>query len=176
MNDLHLVPCTPERHAGAILDIFNHAIATSTALYDYHPRPPEQMAAWFASKHTGNLPVLGLEDAAGTLQGFASYGPFRPQPAYKYTMEHSVYVHPEHRGKGLGKILMQELITRARLANVHTLVGCIDASNAGSIHLHQSLGFTHAGTFKEVGFKFGRWLDVAFYLLTLDTPAEPVDG
>ena len=175
-SGLHFIDCNEEQHAAAILAILNDAIVNSTALYDYVPRPPEAMVSWFATKRANGFPVVGVIDDSGTLMGFASWGTFRAFPAYKYTMEHSVYVHPEHRGKGLGKILMQELITRARLANVHTLVGCIDASNAGSIHLHQSLGFTHAGTFKEVGFKFGRWLDVAFYLLTLDTPAEPIDG
>lgn len=177
MNDLHLVLCTPERHAGAILDIFNHAIATSTALYDYHPRPPEQMAAWFASKHNSNLPVLGLEDAAGTLQGFASYGPFRPQPAYKYTMEHSVYVHHTQRGRGLGRQLMHALITEARTrGNVHALVGAIDAANTGSRALHEKLGFTLVGSLPQVAFKFGGWLDLVFYQLLLETPLQPVDG
>ena len=176
MNDLHLVPCTPERHAGAILDIFNHAIATSTALYDYHPRPPEQMASWFAAKQAGQLPVIGVEDAAGNLLGFASYGPFRPQPAYKYTMEHSVYVRNDQRGNGLGKQLMQALIEQARANDVHVLVGAIDAANAGSISLHEKLGFKSVGLMPQVGFKFGRWLDLAFYQLTLQTPLNPVDG
>ncbi|GHC37697.1 N-acetyltransferase [Alcaligenes pakistanensis] len=173
---LRFIDCTEERHAVAILEILNEAIVNSTALYDYVPRPPEAMASWFASKRSNGFPVVGVVDASGTLMGFASWGTFRAFPAYKYTVEHSVYVHHAHRGKGLGKILMSELITRARQAQVHVLVGCVDASNQGSIHLHQSLGFTHGGTFKEVGFKFGRWLDAAFYLLTLDTPDAPVDG
>ncbi|MCS6456962.1 GNAT family N-acetyltransferase, partial [Burkholderia thailandensis] len=96
--------------------------------------------------------------------------------AYKYTVEHSVYVHHEQRGRGLGERLLRELVRRARDAQVHVLVGCIDASNAGSIRLHTRLGFTHAGTLAQVGFKFGRWLDAAFYQLTLDTPDQPQDG
>ena len=177
MNDLHLVPCTAERHAGAILDIFNHAIATSTALYDYHPRPPEQMTSWFAAKQAGQLPVIGVEDAAGRLLGFASYGPFRPQPAYKYTMEHSVYVQHSQRGRGLGRQLMEALIAEARArGNVHALVGAIDAANTASRTLHEKLGFTLVGSMPQVGFKFGDWLDLALYQLLLETPLQPVDG
>ena len=172
----HFIDCTEERHAHAILEILNEAIVNSTALYDYVPRPPEAMAAWFATKRAHGFPVIGAVNAEGTLMGFASWGQFRAFPAYKYTVEHSVYVHHQHRGHGLGQALMQELIRRARTAGVHALVGCIDASNAGSIALHERLGFHHAGTFKQVGFKFGRWLDAAFYLRLLDTPAMPVDG
>ena len=175
-SGMRFIDCTEEHHATAILEILNEAIVNSTALYDYVPRPPEAMVNWFATKRANGFPVVGVVNDAGTLMGFASWGTFRAFPAYKYTMEHSVYVHHEHRGKGLGKILMSELIIRARQANVHALVGCVDASNQGSIYLHKSLGFSHSGTFKEVGFKFGRWLDVAFYLLLLDTPAQPVDG
>ena len=171
-----LIDCTEAEHADAILAILNEAIVNSTALYDYVPRPPEAMRAWFAAKRAGGFPVVGALDERGALAGFASYGTFRTFPAYKYTVEHSVYVHQDHRGQGLGKILIGELIRRARAANLHALVGCIDASNAGSIALHKSLGFSHSGTFPQVGFKFGRWLDAAFYQLLLETPAAPVDG
>ncbi len=159
----------------AILEIFNEAIVHSTALYDYRPRPPESMAAWFAAKQAGALPVLGLEDAAGTLLGFATYGPFRAWPAFKYSVEHSVYVHCAHRGKGVGRRLLQALIDTAQARGVHVLVGGIDASNAGSIALHEQLGFVHAGTVREAGFKFGRWLDLAFYQRILAGPADPQD-
>jgi L-amino acid N-acyltransferase len=117
-----------------------------------------------------------VEDAGGRLLAFGSYGAFRAWPAYKYTVEHSVYVHRDHRGKGLGLKVMQGLITAARQNNLHAMVGGIDATNVGSIALHQRLGFQHVGTLPQVGFKFGRWLDLAFYQLLLDTPADPVDG
>ena len=119
---------------------------------------------------------IGIEDDAGTLLAFGSFGTFRAFPAYKYTVEHSVYVHPDHRGRGLGLQVMRALIDAARARQLHALVGAIDASNAGSIALHQRLGFQHVGTLPQVGFKFGRWLDLAFWQLTLDTPAAPVDG
>ena len=170
------VPCSFERHAGAILDIFNEAILNSTALYDYQPRVPQSMVAWFEAKQRGGFPVIGVEDAAGTLLAFGSYGTFRAYPAYKYTVEHSVYVHKDHRGQGLGRTVMQALIAAARQNEVHALVGAIDAANAGSIALHEGLGFARVGTMPQVGFKFGRWLDLALYQLLLETPARPVDG
>ncbi|KVD45194.1 acetyltransferase [Burkholderia ubonensis] len=175
-DDVRFVDCSEAEHAAAILDILNEAIVNSTALYDYAPRPPQAMATWFATKRAGGFPVVGAVDASGRLLGFASWGTFRAFPAYKYTVEHSVYVHHEQRGRGLGERLLRELVRRARDAQVHVLVGCIDASNAGSIRLHTRLGFTHAGTLAQVGFKFGRWLDAAFYQLTLDTPNQPQDG
>ncbi|WP_322065117.1 GNAT family N-acetyltransferase [Burkholderia ubonensis] len=175
-DDVRFVDCSEAEHAAAILDILNEAIVNSTALYDYAPRPPQAMATWFATKRAGGFPVVGAVDASGRLLGFASWGTFRAFPAYKYTVEHSVYVHHEQRGRGLGERLLRELVRRARDAQVHVLVGCIDASNAGSIRLHTRLGFTHAGTLAQVGFKFSRWLDAAFYQLTLDTPDQPQDG
>lgn len=175
--DLRFVACTFERHAAAILGIFNDAIETSTALYDYKARTMDHMDTWFQAKRQGNLPVIGIEDEAGTLLGFCSWAPFRPHPAYKYTAEHSVYIHRDHRGRGLGRLLMNALIDAARQSDrVHTLIGAIDAANEGSIALHERLGFRHAGTLPQVGFKFGRWLDLALYQLTLETPAQPVDG
>jgi L-amino acid N-acyltransferase YncA len=173
---MNIVHCRFDRHASAILEIFNDAIAHSTALYDYRPRPPESMTGWFKAKDDGGFPVIGIEGDDGALLGFASYGTFRAWPAYKYTVEHSVYVHKDCRGRGLGRALMQELIAAARQREVHAMVGGIDASNAASIALHEQLGFRHAGTLPQVGFKFGRWLDLAFYQLLLDTPSHPVDG
>ncbi|GAB3098437.1 GNAT family N-acetyltransferase [Bordetella muralis] len=171
-----LVECSYERHAAAILELFNDAILTSTALYDYKPRTLTSMQAWFQAKAAGGFPVVGFENEAGELMGFASYGSFRAYPANKYTVEHSVYVESRFRGRGLAEALMRIVIDRARQAQLHVLVGGIDATNAGSIRLHEKLGFVHAGTIRHAGFKFGRWLDLAFYQLILDTPVEPVDG
>jgi phosphinothricin acetyltransferase len=173
MKTIH---CTAERHASQILDIFNDAILTSTALFDYKPRAPESMLSWFKAKENGRFPVIGVEDSNEQLLGFASYGTFRAWPAYKYSVEHSVYVHKDHRGKGLGRILMRELIVAAQEQSYHLLVGGIEATNTGSIALHESLGFTHAGTLREAGFKFGRWLDLSFYQLTLQTPTHPSEA
>ncbi|MEN9704209.1 MAG: hypothetical protein RLZZ393_88 [Pseudomonadota bacterium] len=171
-----LIDCDEGRHSAAILGILNDAILNSTALYEYVPRPPSAMAAWFAAKRAGGFPVLGVEDGQGTLLGFATYGGFRGFAAYKYTVEHSVYVHPGHRGRGVGRQLLSALVGRARAQDLHLLVGALDAANAASIALHEGLGFAHAGTIREAAYKFDRWLDLAFYQLRLDTPQQPVGG
>jgi phosphinothricin acetyltransferase len=171
-----LVTCEPRRHSNAILDIFNEAIANSTALYDYKQRSAQDMVAWFDGKARKHYPVIGAENDAGELMGFATYGQFRERPAYKYTVEHSVYVDTRFRGQGVGRRLLEAVIREAEIQDYHVLVGGIDASNAVSIKLHESLGFTACGIVRQAGFKFGRWLDLAFYQLILRTPASPVDG
>ncbi len=173
---MKLIDCTEQKHAAAMLDILNDAIIDSTALYDYQPRPAESMVAWFAAKRQGRYPVIGIEDDAGRLAGFASFGVFRAWPAYKYTVEHSVYIHKDYRGQGLGHMLMTELIGAAQRQDYHCLIGVIDMNNTASIALHQASGFVHAGTVRQAGYKFGEWLDVGFYQLLLASPAEPVDG
>ena len=172
---MNLIRCD-QTHSGEILTIFNDAILNSTALYEYKPRTPEMMITWFENKSRGNFPVIGLASEKGELIGFGSYGTFRAFPGYKYTVEHSVYVAEKHRGRGAGKVLLQEIIRQALEQNYHVLVGVIDAQNSTSINLHKSLGFSHSGTIKQAGFKFGRWLDVDFYQLILETPANPIDG
>ena len=172
---MQLVQCTEDRHAASILEIFNHAIVHSTALYDYKPRPFEAMAAWFDTKRRNGFPVIGMEDAQGKLLGFASYGTFRAWPAYKYSVEHSIYIHHESRGMGLGRRLLTELIDEAKARDVHTMVGAIDLANQASIVLHERLGFQSAGVIKEAAYKFGNWLDLAFYQKILSTPARPTE-
>jgi phosphinothricin acetyltransferase len=171
-----IIPCEFQRHAQPILAIFNDAIANSTALYDYKPRTMDMMAGWFEAKQKGGYPVIGVEGDAGEFMGFASYGTFRAWPAYKYSVEHSVYVEARFRGRGLGKILLNEIIAVAQKQNYHNLVGVIDSSNLVSIRLHETVGFTCCGTIRQAGFKFGRWLDVLFYQLLMSTPARPADG
>jgi L-amino acid N-acyltransferase len=173
---MQLITCDLVSHGHAILEIFNDAIANSTALYDYKPRAPESMVGWFKAKEVGHFPVIGAVAEDGTLLGFASYGTFRAWPAYKYSVEHSVYVHKHHRGKGIGILLMQKLIATAKEQQYHVMVGGIDVTNLGSISLHEKLGFVHTGTIKQAAFKFGKWLDLAFYQLLLETPDNPVDG
>jgi phosphinothricin acetyltransferase len=173
---MRLIPCEFKRHAQPILAIFNDAIAHSTVVYEYKPRTMETMEHWFEAKLKGAYPVIGVESDTGEFMGFASYGSFRAFPAYKYTVEHSVYVEARFRGRGLGKILLKEIMAAAQGQNYHTLVGVIDASNTVSIHLHEALGFNCCGTIRQAGFKFGRWLDVRFFQLTLATPSHPADG
>ncbi len=162
-------PCT-RAHAPEILALFNHAILHTTALYDYAPRTPAFMETWFEAKERDELPVLGAFSADGALAGFATYGPFRAQAGFRHTVEHSVYVHPDHQGRGVAKRLLSALIEQARLRRVRVLVGVIDAENAASLALHRALGFTPAGTLRSVGYKFDRWLDVEFVQLILPPP------
>lgn len=176
MASFDIVSCTFERHAPAILEILNEAISNSTALYDYQPRAMDAMTKWFKAREAGPFPVIGAEDGSDKLLGFATYGAFRNWPAYKYTVEHSVYVHRSHRGQGVGSALLERLITLAEHQGCHVIVGGIDLSNRASVGLHEKMGFQHAGTIRHAGFKFGRWLDLAFYQLILKTPANPVDG
>jgi L-amino acid N-acyltransferase YncA len=173
---MKLIECKADRHAETILAIFNDAIANSTALYDYNPRTMASMTTWFEVKAKGRYPVIGIESEAGYLMGFASFGTFRAWPAYKYSVEHSVYVDARFRGQGVGHRLLEEVIKAARAQDYHVLIGGIDATNEASLALHKRLGFTHCGTIRQVGFKFGRWLDLAFYQLVLATPLQPIDG
>jgi phosphinothricin acetyltransferase len=170
-----LINCTRE-HAGHILEILNEAILTSTALYDYKPRTMQNMEQWFDNKEKGDYPVVGLFNDEGILMGFGSYGAFRAWPAYKYTVEHSLYIHRDFRGKGYGRIILAEIIVQAQKQDYHTLIAGIDSTNVASVNLHKSLGFSYCGVIKHAGYKFSGWLDLEFYQLILTTPLNPVGG
>ncbi len=170
--NFQLKSCT-EKQLPEILAIYNEAILNSTALYDYKLRTMENMHSWYDDKIKGNYPVVGAFDENDNLLGFATYGMFRVRPAYKYTVEHSVYVRVDKRGEGIGKVLLHEIVRKAEEQDYHVLMGVIDAANENSIKLHEKEGFVFNGILKEVGYKFGKWLDVAFYQLTLKTPKEP---
>jgi len=173
---VRIVRCNYEEHGAAVLGILNEAIVNSTAVYDYRPRTADSMRDWFEVKHQAEYPVLGLVADGERLAGFASYGVFRTRPAYRYSVEHSVYVHKEHRRQGIALQLMRALIEVAAEQQYHTLIGGIDVANGASIALHEKLGFRCAGTLRHAGFKFGRWLDLAFYQLLLEGPAQPREG
>ena len=155
-----------------ILDIYNDAILTTTALYTYEPFTLPMMQQWFADKTAKALPVL-VATTANNINGFASYGPFRPWPAYKYTVEHSIYVHKDQRGKGIAKKLLRTLIDHAKTTDLHTIVAGIDSENAVSINLHRQFGFKETGQLAQVGYKFGRWLDLVFMQLVLENNLQP---
>jgi len=158
-----------------ILAIYNDVILNTTAVYAYQPHTLEMRKAWFETRQRDGLPVF-VAESEGRVAGFSSYGPFRTWPAYKYTVENSVYVSEEQRGKGIGKLLITPLIETAKADDLHAIVAGIDASNIGSIRLHQSFGFEEVAHFKQVGYKFGRWLDLKFMQLLLRTPEHPKEG
>jgi len=150
----------------AILDIHNDAIRTTTAIWDEHEVDLDDRRAWFDGRRSAGLPVL-VAELDGSVVGFASYGPWRAKTGYRFTVENSVYVHPDHRGRGAANARMPALIEHARSDDVHTIVAGIEATNAGSIALHEKFGFRRVALLPEVGFKFGRWLDLAYLQLSL---------
>ncbi len=172
---MKIITCNKE-YSEPILNILNEAIVTSTALYDYKPRTLENMVAWFEVKAKNNFPVIGLLNDKNELLGFGSYGTFRAWPAYKYTVEHSLYIQKDHRGKGYGKIILQEIIKEAEKQDYHNLIAGIDSSNVSSKKLHESFGFQFAGQIRHAGYKFSRWLDLDFYQLILATPFNPTEA
>lgn len=159
---MKLIDCT-RSHSGEIQAIFNDAIVTSTALYDYEPRSAEQMAEWFAVREKGGYPVIGLINDDDELAGFGFLGPFRHYAGYRYTVEHGLYVRQDFRGRGLGRQLLDELVRRAEKQGYHAMIGVIDAGNQASIALHEKCGFILTGRMNQIGYKFGRWLDVVYY-------------
>ncbi|HEY9000195.1 MAG TPA: GNAT family N-acetyltransferase [Mucilaginibacter sp.] len=149
-----------------ILDIYNHAIINTTSVYSEQPHTLQMRLAWYNDRITNGFPVF-VAEFGGQVIGFSTFGHFRVWPCYRYTVEHSVYVHVDHRGKGLSKLLLQPLIDRAREMKLHAMIAGIDGENEVSYRLHQSFGFVEVAHFKEVGFKFGRWLDLKFMELIL---------
>jgi L-amino acid N-acyltransferase len=150
-----------------ILEIYNDIILRTTAVYDYQPHTVSMREAWFDARQKEQLPVFVAEEY-GLLMGFSSIGPFRAWAAYQYSVENSIYVADGMRGKGIGRQLLLPLIEASSQRKMHTMIAGIDAGNIASLKLHQSLGFEEIAHFKEVGHKFGRWLDLKFLQLMLE--------
>jgi L-amino acid N-acyltransferase YncA len=149
-----------------ILDIVNYSILNTTANYNYEVLPLAVQLKWFEEKQAKNYPVI-VADLEGKAIGFGTYGMFREKIGYQYTVEHSVYVEEPFVGKGIGGLLLSELISLAKTEGYHVMIGGIDAENSGSIAFHKRYGFVENGIIKEAGFKFGRWLDLMFMQLIL---------
>ncbi len=150
----------------AILDIINDNILHSTALYDYNIRSYELQLQILEEKINKNFPVI-VAELDGQVVGFGMYSEFRFREAYKFTVEHSVYVNKNFQDKGIGKLLLEELISLARKQKLHTMIAVIDAENQGSVEFHERFGFKTVGIIKESGYKFDRWLDSVFMQLIL---------
>jgi L-amino acid N-acyltransferase len=151
----------------AILDIINHNILHSTALYDYNIRTYEQQKNILEEKISKNFPVI-VAELDGQVVGFGMYSEFRFREAYKFTVEHSVYVNESFHGQGIGKLLLQELIALARKHNLHTMIAVIDSENQSSVEFHEKFGFKTVGIIKESGYKFDRWLHSVFMQLIFE--------
>jgi len=156
-----------ENDIPAILAIVNHAILHTTANYNYEPQSLEVQTDWFLQKKAHHFPVI-VAEIGEKVVGFGSYGTFREKIGYQFTVEHSVYVADEFIGKGIGKLLLSELITLAKAQGMRTMIGAIDAENESSIRFHENFGFTKCGLIKDAAFKFGRWLDLQFMQLLLN--------
>lgn len=161
-----LIRPAAEHDLPAILAIYNEVIVHTTAVYDYEPHTLEMRRAWFQAKKEQGFPVFVAEEA-GVVLGLSSIGPFRDWAAYQHSVENSIYVAAAARGKGVGKLLMPPIINAAKQMGMHTVIAGIDAGNEASIRLHRHFGFEEAAHFKQVGWKFERWLDLKFLQLIL---------
>ena len=158
-----------------ILRIYNHAVEHTTAVFEYRPHTIEMRREWFRAKQAASLPVL-VADEAGAVRGFATYGPFRAWPAYKYSVENSVYVDPAVHRRGIGSSLVGAVLDEARARGLHVVMAGITSDNGVSLRLHERLGFKEVAHIPEVGFKFGRWLDLKLLQIVFDTPLTPTES
>ena len=157
-----------------ILTIYNHAIEHTTAVFEYRAHTLEMRREWLRAKQAASLPVFTAVDGDRVL-GFSSYGPFRAWPAYKYSVELSVYVDVNARRQGLGRALVRAVIEDARARELRSIMAGITADNQISLRLHEQLGFREVAHIPQVGYKFGQWLDLKFLQLILDGPRQPIE-
>jgi L-amino acid N-acyltransferase len=150
----------------AIRSIYNAEVVGSTATFDLVPRTTEEQAAWL-EEHRGPYPAVVAVDDEDQVLGFGSLSVFRDRPAYSTTVEDSVYVGDGHRGVGVGRVLMDELIKLATQHGFHAVIARVGGANQASIALHEACGFRMVGVEREVGRKFNRWLDVSVLQLLL---------
>jgi L-amino acid N-acyltransferase YncA len=149
----------------AINDIYNHYVLHSTCTYQEEPETIENRRQWF--QHHGEKHPVIVAERAGRVIGWGSLSPYHPRSAYRHTVENSVYLHHEHHRQGIGSLILQELIVRARRLGHRVIIAGIDADQKGSVALHTKFGFTHVGHMKQVGYKFNRWLDVIYMELMI---------
>ena len=144
-----------------ITAIYNEVIANSTAVFANLPVTVEERRRWWQARTAQGYPVLSVRDSRG-VAAFGSFSDFRAWPGYRFTVEHTLHVRADARGRGIGTQMLRALIERAAALGKHVMIAGVDAENAASIRLHERLGFTRAGQLREVGFKFDRWLDLLF--------------
>ncbi len=145
---------------GAINDIYNHFVHQSTCTYQEVPETPEGRQKWF-THHSARHPVI-VAEVGGQIVGWGSLSSFHPRSAFRFTVENSVYVHHQHHRQGIGSAILSELVAQASVLGHHAIIAAIDGEQADSIALHAKFGFQKVAHLKQVGFKFGRWLDVVY--------------
>jgi L-amino acid N-acyltransferase YncA len=143
----------------AILDIYNDVVTTTTAIYDECTSTLDERKAWFEQRGRCGLPVL-VAELDHQVAGFSSFGEWRSRWGYRYTVEHSVHVRADRRGQGIGRVLIEALFPYATALGMHVMIAHIDSEATASLRLHEKLGFAQVGTFRQVGHKFDRWLDL----------------
>jgi phosphinothricin acetyltransferase len=157
----------------AILAIYNEAVLHTTATYDEEPLTLEQRRAWYDEHVRARLPVFVALDAAGTVAGWSSLSWYHAKPGYRFTVENSVYVATAHQGRGLGARLLAPLIEAAQQRGLRAILAAIDSGNTASLRLHARFGFEPVGHFRQIGRKFGRWLDVVYLERLLEPAPAP---
>lgn len=172
MEPVHVRPARRE-DCPSIREIYNEAVLTTTASYDIEPRSLEHRYAWFDDHERQDLGMF-VAESENRIVGWSSLSRFHDRFGYRFTVENSVYVAAAHRGRGIGGALLAPLLRHAERRKFHTIIAAIDAGNEASLRLHARFGFREAGRFREVGHKFGRWLDVAY--LQYFVPLSPISG
>ena len=177
MTSAHLRP-TSEADVPAIAAIYGHHVLNGSASFEVVPPPAEEIARRRLAVLERGLPFL-VAETEGAVVGYAYASPYRSRVAYRFTVEDSIYIHPAHTRRGLGRALLSELIEKCEAGDWRQMIAVIgDSENVASIRLHEAFGFRHVGTLKSVGFKFGRWVDTVFMQRSLDAgdgtlPAQP---
>ena len=160
-------PCT-EPDLAAIAAIYSHHVLTGTATFEEMPPDTEEMRSRLSGLINSGFPVLVACGPSDEVIGYAYAGPYKTRSAYRFTVEDSIYVHRDHLRKGVGKVLLSALIESCKARRYKQVLAVIgDSDNQGSIGLHRSCGFVSVGTARDLGFKFGRWLDVVYMQLSL---------
>ncbi|ERF81725.1 N-acetyltransferase [Bradyrhizobium viridifuturi] len=158
-----------EQDIPAITAIFNEAVVNSNAIWTEKQDTEAERLAWMKARLALGYPVLVAAEGPVVL-GYGTFGDFRAFPGYRYSVEHSVYIHVDHRGRGLGRVIVDELVAAANALGKHVMIAGIDGGNPASLRLHAQAGFVEVARMPEVGRKFGRWLELVFMQRVLDAP------
>ncbi|WP_407167104.1 GNAT family N-acetyltransferase [Bradyrhizobium sp. ORS 111] len=158
-----------EHDIPAITAIYNEAVANSNAVWTEQQVSEAERLGWMKARQALGYPVLVAAEGP-TVLGYGTFGDFRAWPGYRYSVEHSVYIHADHRGRGLGRLIVEELAVAATALGKHVLIAGIDGGNQASLRLHADMGFVEVARMPEIGRKFGRWLDLVFMQRVLDAP------